>query len=98
MSLKPCETVRVIKRQIIKYSGKIEEVQVFSAVRLTDVQLQKVKKMLEDELEKSVEVENLIDESLISGVVLRYGNNLLDASFGSCLKNLRSRMSETNPG
>jgi F-type H+-transporting ATPase subunit delta len=98
MSLKPCETVWVIKRQIMKYSGKIEEVRVFSAVKLTGAQLQKIKGMLEKELEKSVEVENLIDESLIGGVVLKYGNNLLDASFESCLRNLKSRMTEVKLG
>ncbi|GHV29466.1 hypothetical protein FACS189481_2280 [Clostridia bacterium] len=98
MSLKPCETVRVIKRQIIKYSGKIEEVRVFSAVKLTDEQLQKMKSMLEDKLKKSVEIENLVDESLISGVVLKYGDNLLDASFESTLRNLKLQIAEVNLG
>ncbi|GHU85743.1 hypothetical protein FACS1894198_4180 [Clostridia bacterium] len=98
MSLKPCETARVIKRQIIKYSGKIEEVRVFSAVKLTEEQLQKMKSMLEDKLKKSVAIENLVNKSLISGVVLKYGDSLLDASFESALKNLRLQIAEVNLG
>ncbi|GHV29462.1 ATP synthase subunit delta [Clostridia bacterium] len=72
----------------------IEDVQVFSVVKLTDEQLQNIKESLEKKIKKSVELENLLDESLIGGLVFKYGGKTFDASLKSRLNKLKLQVAQ----
>jgi len=66
-----------------------------TAVELTDKQHNALKGKLEKITGKSIVLENRIDPSLISGIVLRYGGVQLDDSIKSRLDSLRRSLSET---
>lgn len=66
-----------------------------TAVPLTERQHEALQKKLESITGKNIVLENRIDESLISGITLRYGGIQLDDSIKSRLDNLRRSLSET---
>ncbi|GHU85741.1 ATP synthase subunit delta [Clostridia bacterium] len=72
----------------------IEEVQVFSVVKLTEEQLQNIKESLEKKIKKTVELENLLDESLVGGLIFKYGGKTFDASLRGRLNKLKLQMAQ----
>jgi F-type H+-transporting ATPase subunit delta len=66
---------------------------VTSAVPLNQDALTKIKTMLGSQMEhKNVELENIIDPSVIGGMVIRFGDKLLDMSISKELKDLRQEL------
>jgi F-type H+-transporting ATPase subunit delta len=66
---------------------------VTSAIPLSSEALDKIKSMLGDKMEnKSIELENIIDPTVIGGMVIRFGDNLLDMSISKELKDLRQEL------
>ena len=66
-----------------------------TAVALTESQHEALQKKLEAITGKKIVLENRIDESLISGITLRYGGVQLEDSIKSRLDTLRRSLSET---
>jgi F-type H+-transporting ATPase subunit delta len=89
---KPNGVARVVENQIQKYSGGFEDVEVISAVSLTEQQLRDVKSVLEKKLGKVITVKSTLDESLVGGLVFKYDGHVIDASFRCRLKNLKMQM------
>lgn len=67
----------------------VEEGIVYSARVLTEEQVERLEKALEAKLNKSVELSNLIDERLISGVKVIVGNQIIDVSMKNRIESLK---------
>ncbi|MDR1260766.1 MAG: F0F1 ATP synthase subunit delta [Oscillospiraceae bacterium] len=80
---------KIVQEHVKKYSGEGKSVDVISAVQLTEEQLHRVKNVLAEKLGEVVEVTNLLDESLIGGLVFKFNGHVSDMSLKNQLKNLK---------
>ncbi len=76
-----------------KHSNSVV-VKVESASPLTEVQLENLKEKLKNELQlEKVELNNLVDKSLLGGLKLTYNNKVVDASVRAKLNAIKSKIS-----
>ncbi len=89
------EEVLARYEQLVKeHLGKIE-VEVTTAVELSEEQLDRVRERLGGVLEgKEIVLENNVDPDLIGGAVFRYGGRMMDGSIRGRLESLREGMLE----
>ncbi len=66
-----------------------EKATVITAVPLTDKLESKVLKKVKELTDKSIELENIVDETIIGGFILRVGDKQYNASVLNKLNNLR---------
>ncbi|MDR1353950.1 MAG: ATP synthase F1 subunit delta [Oscillospiraceae bacterium] len=79
-----------LRFKVIYYDfKKIEEVRVFSAVPLSATQLQVLNEILQKDSKKTPEMKNVVDESLVGGIVVKCGEKVVDLSFRRRLADLR---------
>ncbi len=64
------------------------EVEVTSAVKLSDAQIEKLKAALGTRLKRQVRMQNSVDESLLGGAVVRAGDLVIDGSLKGRLERL----------
>ena len=69
-----------------------QQVEVTSAVLLDDAELTQITSFVSDLISKEVVVTTRVDESIMGGVVIQIGDQLLDGSTRSRLEALRNRM------
>ena len=69
-----------------------QRVEVTSAVPLTDPELERVTRFISDLTRREVVVSTLVDESIMGGIVIQIGDQLLDGSTRSRLEGLRNQM------
>lgn len=74
-------------------SQGIKIVDIIAADKLADKQLEKIKSHLEQELNMIVKINVTIDESLISGVVIKYDSSLFDCSVVGMLQTIKKKIS-----
>ena len=67
----------------------IVEVKVTTSVPLNETLKAKLKTKLEDVYKKSVILEEAVDESIIGGIVINYGNTMLDGTVKSKLESMQ---------
>ena len=89
------EEVLIRYEQLVKeHLGKVE-VEVTTAVELSEEQLDRLKERLEGVLEgREVILEANVDQDLIGGAVFRFGGRLMDGSIRGRLESLREGMLE----
>jgi F-type H+-transporting ATPase subunit delta len=89
------EEVLARYEQLVKeHLGRVE-VEVTTAVELSEDQLDRLKERLEGVLEgKEVILETNVDQDLIGGAVFRFGGRLMDGSIRGRLESLREGMLE----
>ena len=80
----------------LRYQGGMEEMQVvpvevISADPLSEVDVERLEGMLSSFLDKEVRLDSRLDPSLIGGVVVRFGDHLIDGSLRGQLARLRER-------
>ena len=76
-----------------RYSNSVV-VKVESASPLTEIQLENLKEKLKNELQlEKVELNNLVDKSLLGGLKLTYNNKVVDASVRAKLNAIKSKIS-----
>jgi len=74
--------------------GKVE-VDVITAARLTNDQLERVRQKVSQALKREAVVHQYVDEKIIGGIVLRVADKLIDASVRYQLESLRHKLLET---
>ena len=74
-----------------KHRGR-QRVQVTSAVPLEQPELERITRFVADLVQKEVVVSTEVDDSILGGVVIQIGDQLLDGSTRSRLNDLRNRM------
>jgi F-type H+-transporting ATPase subunit delta len=76
--------------KIYNKEKEIVDVVVSSQKKLTEPETQKIKKFIKGKYDaKEVILENMIDEKIIGGIVVRVGDELMDASMRGKLEELR---------
>ena len=69
-----------------------QQVEVTSAVPLNDQELERITQFVRDLIRKEVAVSTQVDESILGGVVIQIGDQLLDGSTRSKLEELRKKI------
>lgn len=72
----------------------ILEVEVISAVGLTDALERKLEKKLVELFEKKIKVKNIVDPAIMGGVIIKTGDNMIDGSIRSRLNSLGKKLEQ----
>ncbi len=67
---------------------------VTSAIALTDVQMDRLKQTLAEKSGKTVKLNTRVDETLIGGMIVKLGSQMIDSSVRSKLASLQNVMKE----
>jgi F-type H+-transporting ATPase subunit delta len=81
------EYIRLVKREL-----KMVEVEVISAVVITDEQRELIKQKLNKLSGYQIEIRNRIDPDIIGGLILKTGNYLIDGSIRGRLNSLKQKL------
>ncbi len=79
---------------MVKKSSGIVKAVVISTLPLKSEQLQRVKEKLEASTKCQIELETIIDKSIIAGLVIRVGDKVVDASIKGEMQTLKKQLSE----
>ena len=71
--------------------GQVKAI-VTSAIPLTNKQLAQIKETLEKNTHKTIELESKVDKSIIGGIVIRVGDQVVDASIQGKLNGLKAQL------
>ena len=75
-----------------------QQIEVTAAVPLDDTELQRIRQFVSGLIHKEVVVASRVDESILGGVIIQIGDQLLDGSTRTQLENLRKQLrSEVAP-
>ena len=69
-----------------------QRVELTSAVELEDNQIDKIKVFVEGLVKKEVVIHTSVDESILGGIVIQIGDQLLDGSTKTQLEGLRKQV------
>ena len=88
----------VISEVILLLEQQIDEigVEVVSAVKMTKAQVSQLEITMSKVVEKKVNINLLLDDSLIGGMIVKLGSKMIDTSTKSKLVKLQTRMKEVN--
>jgi F-type H+-transporting ATPase subunit delta len=67
---------------------------VTSAIALTDAQMDRLKQTLAEKSGKTVKLNTRVDETLIGGMIVKLGSQMIDSSVRSKLASLQNVMKE----
>ena len=70
----------------------IVEAKAYTAVSMSEEELTKLQEKLSSSLGKKVELENLIDESLVGGVLVKAGDQVIDGSIKGVMNGLEKEL------
>lgn len=79
-------------QQLLRREKHLVEVEITSAVALPEETRAKIRQRIEDSTGKQVEIRENVDESIIGGLVLRFGDLIVDGSLKAKLNQLRARL------
>ena len=80
--------------EMAKEERGIIKATVTSAVALNETQLEQIKAKLQAGTGKVIELETIIDNSIIAGLVIRVGDKVIDASVQGEMRTLKKQLSE----
>jgi F-type H+-transporting ATPase subunit delta len=66
---------------------------VISAIPLTEQQEQRLKEQLSRRTDRTVDLETRVDPSIIGGLIVRVGDELIDASVAGRLRRIEAQLS-----
>ncbi len=76
----------------VESANKVIDVDVISPVELTETQVSELGQKLEQKYASRVDIKVKIDPSLIAGLILKVGNEVIDASISSRLEKLSNTL------
>ncbi len=74
---------------LLRESKGIKFVEISSASKLGKKEMEFIHNLLESSLDKKIELEHSVDESLLGGVIVKYDSNLLDCSVQGALDRIQ---------
>ncbi|WP_069998903.1 ATP synthase F1 subunit delta [Cellulosilyticum sp. I15G10I2] len=80
--------------QMVKNHKGILKATVTSAVALQESQLEAIKTQLENSTKTQIELDTVIDASIIAGLVIRVGDKVVDASIKGKMQTLKKQLTE----
>ncbi len=87
------QMLATLRLRIAEARGEVTA-EVISAKELTQTQLDKLAKSLSDKAGKNVKINGRIDESLIGGLIVKMGSQMIDTSVAAKLTALQNSMKE----
>ena len=87
------QLIKVLREMLAEERGEVTA-EVVSAKPLTKTQLEKLSKTLSERVGKDVTIHATVDESLIGGLVVKVGSQMIDSSIRSKLNSLQNAMKE----
>ncbi|WP_170460305.1 F0F1 ATP synthase subunit delta [Ruegeria arenilitoris] len=87
------QLIKVLREMLADERGEVTA-EVASAKALTKTQLEKLSKTLSERVGKDVTINATVDESLIGGLVVKVGSQMIDTSIRSKLNSLQNAMKE----
>lgn len=85
-------------QRLLKKEQNVVEVEVTSAVDLPEETVAGIRRRIEESTGKKVEIKMTVREDIIGGLILRFGDVIVDSSLQAKLEQLRSRLSQANLG
>ena len=79
---------------MVKAESGIIKAVVTSAVPLKEAQLEALKEKLEASTKSKIELETIVDSSIIAGLIVRVGDKVVDASYKGELQTLKKQLSK----
>lgn len=79
-------------KKLVDKEEKILNVEVTSAVKMQQSSLNKLKKRLKELLDKNIRINNIVNEKLIGGLVLKVEDYIIDGSLTFELKKLEQKI------
>lgn len=79
-------------QEILDELNQVMKVKVYSNVALTKTNINKIKKKLNTDYQRKVEIEELIDESILGGFRLEFEGNVIDETINRKLEDLQSSL------
>ncbi len=80
--------------QMIEKQKGILKATVTSAVVLEARQLEEIKMQLENNTKSQIELDTIVDESIIAGLIIRVGDKVVDASIKGKMQTLKKQLAE----
>ena len=78
----------------VKVESGIMKAVVTSAIPLKETQLKALKEKLELGTKSQIELETIVDESIIAGLIVRVGDKVVDASYKGDMQSLKKQLSK----
>ena len=85
-------------QELVKQEKGLMEVEVMTAVELEDETREKIRERIEQATHKKVEMKETVRKDIIGGLVLRFGDVIVDGSLKAKLEQLRNRLTQANLG
>ncbi|MHB1391206.1 MAG: ATP synthase F1 subunit delta [Thermoleophilia bacterium] len=85
-------------QKLLKLEEGIVEVEVTSAIELPEATRADIRKRIETATGKTVQIRETVREDILGGLVLRFGDVIVDSSLQAKLEQLRGRLSQANIG
>ena len=85
-------------QKLLKREKQLVEVEVTSAIELPEATRAGIRKKIEESTGKQVEIKETVDAGILGGLVLRFGDVIVDGSLQAKLEQLRGRLVQANLG
>jgi len=80
--------------RLLKQENKMVEVEITSAIELPEATRASIRKRIEDSTGKTVEIKETVDAGILGGLILRFGDQIVDGSLKAKLEQLRIRLAQ----
>tara|TARA_B100001109_G_C18845073_1_gene466389 strand:- start:670 stop:1227 length:558 start_codon:yes stop_codon:yes gene_type:complete len=80
--------------EVYKKHNKIETASIITAQKLEPVLRENILKVLNNKLKEKIELNEVVDEKIIGGSIIRLGDKQLDSSVSSALKKLKHKFNK----
>jgi len=80
--------------EIYKKHNKIETASIITAQKLEPELRENILKVLNNKLQEKIELNEVVDEKIIGGSIIRVGDKQLDSSVSSALKKLKQKFNK----
>ncbi len=88
------EDIRDSYKELINEKNNILEGRAISAIAMSENELNELQTKLSSKYNKNVVLENIVDETILGGVLVRLGNEEIDGTVKTRLSNLRDQLSQ----
>ena len=80
--------------RLLKREKMMVEVEITTAIELPESMRTRIRKRIEDSTGKTVEIREKVDEGIVGGLILRFGDLIVDGSLKAKLSRLRARLAQ----
>ena len=85
------DIVNEFEKMAYNYKG-IVKAKAYTSIQLNKSQIEKLEAKLSEQTKKIVEIENIVDSSLLGGVMIKFNDVVIDGTLKGKLKNLENNL------